>query len=708
MARVVMTGTRLVAPPRTVVTVGGVVWDDVECVGVTLDWGFTGNQAVLRMPGWRMEDAAGVMDDAMVMVWARNGTAGTGAPLFAGFVDVDSRAESGRGKDVRVVARSAVALLDRVFVGQDLGLGRVVFPREDEAGRRTSWGLASVLRWLFAEEVLSANWRALVGLGSVAAVEAAEDGVFFPELTFTAGDTYLEALRTVHALAGRVVMRERYTNGGKVLLDWVPVNDRAGAVRRIQAPTEVLGPEGGATALEVRVRRDSRGCVNRVVGYGRNRETMVTCTTSALAWGERMTPAWTGASAYGADLGVDPSTLTAAEAAVLANPDLATPGRPAFREDYQWIFRRFKLPESLRRHTIQGANVLADDDGRLLPVQYFRERYEYTANPEAGVDARGSVSASAFELLNGGKITEDGYVHFAEPVVAPYEYRAPEGTRDRVVVYRRMHAAVTLTVMERDACPRYDTGVRGRLRQELVAAAPGLVAQFKNESVRLQRVGTEAGEWVDADGVGHTWSAIYWDPDAEDWQVLLTPGTPVVVRDDTEVLGELAEAHLAERNARRTEATVTVPGVWNDHQVGDMVRVLGRGIDGLVLQVAAVTFGGLDAGEMPVTVLELTDGVPQVVPVGQIRPDQMRRRGRRGSAAPAVAGGGSGMELADMVAAIRGGNANPAGTMAAPPPEPARTVTRFDEFGVGYQRENPAAREAARRAARRGQRRGQG
>ena len=586
---VVISDSRVLRANRAIVTVNGATRWDFECDRISLVGGANPSVAEIRVPTWYFEDDFGWYADATVVV-AVNGNV-----VFRGYLDVDSREENPQTSRATFRARSVLGLMDSVFVGQKLLAPVVRYPRLRADGTDTEWTLSDILQDLFSTRLMPTAWRNAVALGNLSAVRRIERDMTTPDIEFVA-ETYLEALRRLLALNARIGMRERYTND-KTYLDFFVVNDPNGGVTDIKMPSLTEGPEEGAYAMKAAARRDTAGVRNRVVGFGRAVEIMLTVTTDPGGVGAPMTPAWANASAY---TGLATPPTDPDELAVLADPYLAVPGSESFDPKYEYHFRLFRLPDCIARHEILDSNILRDDLGRPLEQQFFRQvTVQANANREVSGkelwDTEGTISSTLYEKLPGGRILrsrEGIFVLFSRPLVdilytAHYaESYIPD------FQYRRVHGGATFTIAHETKALGYDTGTRG-LAGPSTIWSEGRVATFKNEHLAIQRIGTYDDELVDDDGDEFTFGCIWFDNDSEDWASMADfdgTGNPIIISNDLPFLAELCEGMRAETSPSPTDLWVSLAGQWTSMAPGRIVRVLNRGISGLRLQVHQVVF----------------------------------------------------------------------------------------------------------------------
>jgi hypothetical protein len=590
MAGLTVDNSRVVAAPTVAVRVNDRNRSDIECLSVALNASLAASRASFTVPRWLSDEGLGTLENQEVVVLAGNGSLESSRPLFRGWFEGDGRQEDGDRQDVQMGAVSVLGKLNEVYVGQKKGVGAVEYLRAEDGGPAgQTWTLSQVLKDLFAPENFPADWRAIVDLGDISAIQSVEGDIRLPSLVFSAA-TYRAALTRLMGLAGRVGIRERFT-ASKTLLDFYLVNDGRLPAREIWFSGGGVEVTDGALGVELVHRSEVARTRNRVVGYGKQAELMVTVTSDPSGWGglqAPLVPAWANATAYGSSLATDPAELTGTEQVVLANPEKARPKSPTFDPQYRNVFQLFRLPEHVRQHTILDRNVLKDSTGKAYQVQFFRQKYDYAEVGSGGVDLRGTVNATDWELISGAEILEGGYVRFPEPMVDVYEYQS--ASKKQLNVYRRMHVGVTLTIAHKEIGLRYDTGASGAALPNL--ANEGEVLSFRNPRLGFELVATGTDALVDSTGDGATYGVLYYDLETNQWRSVAA-GSPVIVVDDRALIGEICEARKSEIDAAVITDTVGLPGVWK-FSVGEVIRVRNRNTDNVRLMIREVKINVAD------------------------------------------------------------------------------------------------------------------
>lgn len=641
MARITIGGDaslRITRRPAQQVVVNGMTRPDVSCV--LLQQGFRGNpsRCVLKMPRY-LAASAPRWGSAEVVVYASSVAAGDArsrGPVFRGWMRSDQRREDVRGSGVTVEAESIRGRFDGVKVGQWQQRGLIRYSRADPAtGLATGWTLERVVENLFAG--LEPHWATKVGLGDIGALRWAGRYVDLPDVTFSASG-YWTALRHLLGLAPDVGVAERYTEQ-RTLLDFY-VMGRPGGYHVVSVPTPGGGPELGETVTAWQSEEDDEEVYSRVVGYGGAIETQVTVGTAnpGGTWPAVceafLIPDWMGATAYPP---APAETLTAAEQAVLENPALASPGDAQFRPEYGGIFRRFRLPECLRYHVVEQGNLARDLAGLPIGRQVFIEEYEFNLEETGG--KLGTLKTDGFRQIQGARYDPKTRVlELSKPAVAVAEYVYDSGAHEYTRRYARANVWATLTIQETwGRRLRYDTGVKGDLSLPGLGMA-GITDSFVNEQIQYERVGSGSGEFVDSRGRGYGFGSIWWDETVGIWQSVGI-GAPVAIQDDSRWLRAVCEGMLAERCRRRQTWNVRFPAALFGFRIGDGLRILNRGVDGLALQIIGVK---VDL-ENCATEVTATNQVPWTVEAALAG-----RLERRMGPGATMAGRGRGVEMGDQ------------------------------------------------------------
>jgi hypothetical protein len=609
MARFTPSSVRSTTIPPQRVTINGRTRADVIAQSISQGIGLGGSSCGLRIPRMTPTSARAFLKDAEVAVY----TYGT-APDFLGYIDVTTIAVSPDSNSVTVTARSVTAFFDRYIVGQSTYRAMLGFLRKNRLTREnTDWTLSRIVRWLFSPSNLDANWRGLVALGDVSPLEQAAADVELPDVVFAAA-TLRDALNAIMGLVPEIELRERYGSNGVTYIDFWRFGDPLVGRHVISVPDGENGPEEGRNVQRAVARIDTGKVAQRVIGYGRPKETMLTIATdhaTAPLW-----PAWDSAMTYNdpEEGPPGPPDLTdrtgAAEDAVLANPDIANPASPQFDPSKGTIFREFKLPEVLRGYSILERNIVTVDPanpayegepGEKLPIQLFVEKYDYTESATPG-QLDGAPMSATYEMVRSFEIDPERWViRLPRPAIAVKTAKA-DGTR----VYTPVHVYLTITVADKFG-PRlvYDTGKRGDLAFPGISDT-GTTESFINPSVGYATLASAEDEFVDSAGGTHTFGAVWYDPATGTWQER-EEADPQVLEDDSAFLQVLCEKIMAEANRARTDAEAWLPYYANGINIGNGIVINGQGIDNRLLRVLAVSMDLVNGS----TSIRATDQVPR-------------------------------------------------------------------------------------------------
>lgn len=643
MARVLSSSGRIIYPPNQTVTINGVVRRDVECAQIISGGNLSPVQATLLVPQAYAGDSLPWLADSLVVVTVE----GRSDPIFRGVVLTEAHRENASESRVSVRAISHVGLMDKIFLGQGILQAAVKYFRSNAVtGLPSGWNLVAVLQQWFSLPVYPLDWKTQIDIGDVEALGLSGANIPFMGLRF-AVTSYRDALATIMAQVPQLGIRERFTSD-LTYLDFYLRNDPEAPERRIVAPLGSIGPQDGAIASAFVRESDVSGIYSRVVGFGRPVKTQITIGTRASTdartqdWDSpfRLRPLWEDATDYvelfSQDENGDP-VYSADEMKVMADPSIAIEGTPHFDATLQYHFRRFALPDAIRAlWTIEQRNVFRTVRSDLAPelvgeehigVQVFASfvRQDEPAAPEndetkGDLLEDGFIDPTKYRLIPGAIVTEEGIIELPAPALECFfRWLKPDGTELRE--FNRVDVFVTLTISRSEFRPRWDTGVRGGSFPGLEQS--GMVLSFINESVGFERIGTLPNEFGIPPGEEddppppptfplHFGSAWY-DPQTDQW-LFVNAGAMEVVEDDTVFLAGLCETLLTERNRRRTDATIRLPACLFGYQVGDVVTLENRGINGRRLGVNTVVWDLLN----PATEISASDQIVTRFTVGEM------------------------------------------------------------------------------------------
>lgn len=582
MGSITFNGTSTVLPElRQRVVVAGRRREDIYCTSVSLGSGTAGSTASLVAPGYDWDTTRKrTLHGSFVQVSAEY-AGGAEHQLFAGYIDQVGGTPD--GDLVEMSAKSITGLLGSVYVGQAymaLHGGVVEYPQRalrDGVMTTTGWTAKGIIRDLFDGGVptwrggggrIAAGWTGQVKLGNLSALDDAFNSVVLGDVAFRHVSA-AEALEDLLGRIGTISFAERFS-GGTVYLDFFELGDPGAPTRSVRvvrpgasvAGTNVLAMTHEESVAEMR---------NRIIAVGDRRKLVVSATTfHTTAPLEKL---WNSAH----------------EAAVLASPARGTVPSQEGVNPGEWfpgaenVFRRYRLPECLRRQVIDSANAVELSDGSVLPIQFWKLGLDLSYDAELGYWT--SVAATVPTLLQGCSLDlQTGVVMLKDQAINLEESFVDEDNNP-IDVWVEAEIGVTLTV----SGPRliWDTGVTDGEVSLLGIAADGLAEVFNNDSFAFRQLGT--GDWplADSRGVTHTFDATY-TLAGNEW--LITLGANVL-QDDGVALAQYAELAVRERGRPRTSYSITTPFWTPGYRIGDRIDVVGQ--DDFVArghQIASVTY----------------------------------------------------------------------------------------------------------------------
>lgn len=586
----------IVRPALQQVVVNGVVQDEAICEVITETSGLRPVAAQLVFPYRFAGDSMDYLRDARVLVYTRaSEEEGWGVPVFIGYVRAETAQEDAWRSIVRVVANSVMHLLDRVFVGQTIHRARIDYPRLDPYTKtRNNWTLTRILRSLFQNIALDSNWRAVVQLGDLSGLAAAQFDLQMPDFKFHT-ESYREALRRLLAYVPDVGVRERFEADGMTYLDFFQWGNPRNGYEIVRVPVSGQGPDEGAIVQAWAKTSDTDDVYSRVIGYGRPVEYQATVGTNDAT--NPLIPAWENATPYAV---TDPDEFSELEKRVLANPFIGQRGMPEFEPEAEFVFRRFKLPVVMRPYTILARNLYEEEvddyDGntirRKIPIQVFTEFYNLEAS-EVPHELVGEIPATEWKKIDGFNVdAKDQEFTLPKAAIEQSATRKVDGVLQSE--FSRVNVFITMTICdERGERPYYDTGTKGSILHPTIRNVGLVSPPFENVNIAYTQIGTatKGSRWFDS--VLGTWNEV-------------AAGSPQVVDDDTALLADICERALQERSQRRTRAVVQMPAYTSAKHPGEGIIVMNRGIDDKRLQVVSVSRHLVN----PMTVIEASDQVP--------------------------------------------------------------------------------------------------
>ena len=570
MGSFVMGASSMVLPRlRQWVYVDGVLRSDVYCTSVSYGHGTSGSTASLEMPG--MDWDGGKVDLRGCGVRVDVGYDGGGVEtVFVGYV---MSADGGvSGNAVSASAVSLLGLSDTVYLGQgDVANDMVVeYPaRALYRGelRETGWSVASVLRDIFSSTGrtwkggggrLPSGWRSRLKLGSVAVLGSSYNDVPLGDVVFRQA-TLRDALDQLLGLVGSVTFRERF-EGFVTVLDCFELADPGAPVKSV-----VVARAGEAArdsnVLDISHEEGADAVRTRVIALGdRRRFTFSVSTEHATA------PLVKGWSA-------------ALEDEVLANPEATKRGaesgdagdetRSEFTEERARVFRRFRLPECLRRLLIEKDLAVKLSDGSRLAMQVWK--FPRVLSYDEGSSSWSSSASSEPVLLEGTQFDlENGYFVLKSPAINLVS-ASVDGSANIVDVYEPAVVGLTLSVAGSRLV--FDTGVRRNGLSFEGIDSDGLVEVVLNESFGYSQFSNIDFGFEDSDGVAHVFGGTWLYLEGDGWTYY---DGKFLSQDDESAFRGFALAALREKNTVRTTYNVTTPYWTSAYRLGDRISVVGQ------------------------------------------------------------------------------------------------------------------------------------
>jgi hypothetical protein len=569
MGSFVVSSSMVLPRLRQWVYLDGALRSDLYCTAVSFSHGTAGSTASLQIPSRDWDGGKSNLRGRRVRV----DVAFDGGDIETVFVGYLTSAEGSVSENtINASAVSLLGLADTVYLGQgDLANDMAVeYPaRALYRGelRETGWTVATVLRDIFSGNPrtwkggggrLPSGWRSLLKLGSLAVLGSSYNDVPLGDLLFRQA-TLRDALDQLLGLVGSVTFRERFA-GNLTYLDFFELADPSAPIKT------VVVARAGETAqnsnvLEIAHEEGADAVRTRVIALGdRRRFTISIDTDHPTAPLEK---------------GWNP----ALEAEVLANPEGAKRGvesgaagdqsRSEFSEERAKVFRRFLLPDCMRRLMIEKDLAVELSDGSRLALQVWKFPRVLAYNPVT--DAWSSTAAEAPVLLEGTQFDlENGYFVLKSPAVNLVSSSADEAGKI-VDLYEPAVVGLTLSV----AGPRlvFDTGVRRNGLNFQGIDGDGLVEAVTNESFGYKQFSNVGFPFEDSDGDEHVFDGAWVYLDGDGWTYY---DGQIVTQDDESIFRRFAQAALREKNTVRTTYNVTTPYWTSAYRLGDRIRVVGQ------------------------------------------------------------------------------------------------------------------------------------
>lgn len=602
----VQTSTSILVPTLgQTVRVGGAIRSDVECLSITRGMGTAGNTATFRLPSLDWDGGKKRLRGAFVQVFASIGGSGF-SQVFNGYVN-----SVGGGTGQREITFEAQSLLpfagSKVYIGQDnidetaLAVrypGEVVYNGQR---RVTGWNVKEILKDFFSGGLptwrgggggIPSDYRSQLSLGSMSLLSRSYNIVPIGDLEFSEA-TLNDALEQLTGIVGTVTFRE-VPDGSGSRLEFFEIADPQASAKRltIARPGESISAVS-ANVMGMDHTEEVTDTTNRVIALGARRKFTISVLTNHSA-GQRLEKAWTASL----------------EAGVLANPESAkrTKGGESIRSEFSeakaLVFRRYRLPECVRRYLVDQDNAVELSNGTRLPIQVFKYPRVLAVNTSTGAITNSGESATP-ELLEGTEFDfENGYFTLRDPAVN-LSARSIDGSGNISDSYVEATVGITITVNGERL--KYDSGVRSSNGLELNGIdSSGLSVAHVNESFAFRQL-TNAGYPL-KDFAGNEYSypvAIYLE--GTGW-VSYTNAT--IQQNDEAALRNFGNAAVRENEGVSSPYSVRIPYFSTAYRVGDVVSISGQNdYDADVHQVLSVAWNLTnDHG----TVLSTDNGVPLI------------------------------------------------------------------------------------------------
>jgi hypothetical protein len=553
---------------RQRVWLDGNLRSDVYCSSTSYSHGTSGSTATLEIPSKDWDGGKNRLRGKRVRVDVAF-VGGSWQTVFLGYLWTVSGQVA--ANVLSATAVTFIGLADKVYVGQgddpeDMSVEYPAAAVWRGVMQPTGWTVASVLRDIFSASTktwrggggkLPTGWRNRLKLGSLAVLGSTYNEVPLGDLVFRQ-TTLRDALEQLVGLVGTVSFKERF-EGNDTYLDFFELGDPGAPLKRV-----IVARSGedasGSNVLDIDHEESADQVTTRIIALGDRRKFTVSCTTEhSTAPLER---SW------------DPLL----EATVLANPEAAKRGvesgdaldetRQEFSEDLAHVFRRYLLPDCLRRLIIEKDLAVELSDGSRLAMQVWKIPRVVTYN--AVTDEHESTLGTVPVLLEGTQFDlENGLFVLKAPAINLVS--SVESGGDVVDTYEEAVVGITLTA----AAARlvHDTGVRLNGMSFDGIDNDGLVDVFVNESFRFSQITNEGFPFVDGDGIGHVYDEAWLYIEGTGWTL---EDAALVTQDDEAVLAEFAKAALREKNSVRANYSVTTPFWTPAYALGDRIRVVGQ------------------------------------------------------------------------------------------------------------------------------------
>ena len=605
MARIAVSEGRVVSRVQQEIYVNGSLRNDVNCIAIDKSITKGSDTAAFSVPRLSFGSDVDIFDDAELVVYAwHTGESKPLKPLFRGFTQKHTTRANSKTNGIAFSAISTFGQMKNVYVGHNTDNGEVIYYRRD------GWTFLGILEDLFSEAKLTAAWRSKIELGSLKALDKSD--FITSDISFPA-ESYFEAVYRLMSLAGNMRIVETYTST-KTQINVLEFGDTALPLRTVKIPSRGVGPSQGAIVTDITRNVDHAQIVSGIRAYGHPQRYMVTLRSTdfeeeSVPAGRDLVPVWPSASPY---VSTGLGSGTSAETDVLVKPSLATPSHPSYLSAtaaQQWCFRVFKLPEAIMRHTVLDSNIkrtfqVTDDEAKEinLPIQVWVDDFrlvdsEVTPNVDKIWDALNYDR----RLVKGCQITKDGFLVLPEPAVSVRRISSYDGEVSKL--YNRARVSITLSFLDRQKRPYYDTGIRGDIEFDGIKEA-GIYAEVINENIFFDQLATFTDEIPGPDGTTLDFGCIYLNEFTNTW-VEVAANSPVIEQNQLPYLVTYAERALAERSHARVEYRLRLPVLTS--AILPMHRIF---TDDRFLQVASVQMVVSDPSGGVSTTIVATDAMP--------------------------------------------------------------------------------------------------
>ncbi|MBI1291210.1 hypothetical protein GC173_08185 [bacterium] len=566
MGSFVMASSMVLPRLRQWVWLDGGLRSDAYCMAVSFSHGSAGSTASLEIPAMDWDGGKWSLRGVQVRVDVGYDD-GTASTVFLGYLTTVEGGVS--GNVVNASAVSILGLADTVYLGQGDAANDMVVEYPARAlyrgvMRETGWTVASVLRDIFSGNPrtwkggggrLPGGWRSRLKLGSVGVLGSTYNTVPLGDMVFRQA-TLRDALDQLVGLVGTISFRERF-EGFTTVLEFFELADPAAPLK-----TVVVARHGEAAresnVLDISHEEGADAVRTRVIALGDRRRFTVSVTT------EHGTAP------------LEKDWAASLEAEVLAAPEFIEQqlGKNEVPEEWKRlrrrVFRRFRLPDCLRRVMIEDKLAVELSDGSRPTVQVWMWGRTAPVEVTEGSGTWTSEPALTPTLVEGVELhLAEGYFVLNRPAIS-FVSASIDGSGNIVDVYTPAVVGITLSLA--GARLIHDTGVRQNGLSFQGIDGDGLVEAITNESFGFRQFSNVGFPVADGDGGEHVFSQTMVLLGSE-WTLF---DGAIITQDDGSVLRTFAQAALRERNTVRTTYTVTTPYWTSAYRLGDRIQVVGQ------------------------------------------------------------------------------------------------------------------------------------